>query len=52
MVGATERSGTICSEEKNVSYLTDSLTGIIGGDYDQDEMRQERLREKYEEQRK
>ncbi len=31
-----------------VSYLTDSLTGILKGDMDMDQAREERLREKYE----
>ena len=31
-----------------VSYLTDSLTGILKGDHDPDRARTERLREKYE----
>lgn len=40
--------GRFVPKKETVSYLT----GIIKGNYDQDEMRQERLREKYEEQRK
>lgn len=31
-----------------VSYLTDSLTGILKGDTDIDQVKEERLREKYE----
>ncbi len=31
-----------------VSYLTDSLTGILKGDMDMDQARKERLSEKYE----
>ena len=31
-----------------VSYLTDSLTGILKGDVDMDQAREERLRDKYE----
>ena len=31
-----------------VSYLTDSLTGILKGDMDIDQAREERLRKKYE----
>ena len=31
-----------------VSYLTDSLTGILHGDHDLDEARAERVRAKYE----
>ena len=30
-----------------VSYLTDSLTGILKGNYDMDEVKSERLKEKY-----
>lgn len=30
-----------------VSYLTDSLTGILKGDYDLDQIKEERLKEKY-----
>ncbi len=30
-----------------VSYLTDSLKGILKGDYDLDEIKEERLKEKY-----
>lgn len=30
-----------------VSYLTDSLTGILKGDYDLKEAKEERLRDKY-----
>lgn len=40
--------GRFVPKKETVSYLTDSLAGIIKGNYDQDEMRQERLREKYE----
>ena len=31
-----------------VSYLTDSLTGILKGDMDMDQAKEERLRKKYE----
>jgi prevent-host-death family protein len=31
-----------------ISYLTDSLTGILKGDTDLDEAKKERLKEKYE----
>lgn len=31
-----------------VSYLTDALTGILKGNYDLDQAREERLKEKYE----
>ena len=31
-----------------VSYLTDSLTGVLKGNYDLDEVKSERLKEKYE----
>ena len=40
--------GRFVPKEATVSYLTDSLTGIIKGDYDLDQVRQERLRGKYE----
>lgn len=34
--------------EASVSYLTDSLKGILKGNYDMDEIKAERLKEKYE----
>ncbi|MCD8216807.1 MAG: type II toxin-antitoxin system prevent-host-death family antitoxin [Clostridiales bacterium] len=40
--------GRFIPKSATVSYLTDSLTGILKGDYDMDEARTERLREKYE----
>lgn len=40
--------GRFIPRDAAVSYLTDSLTGILKGDYDFDLMREERLREKYE----
>ena len=40
--------GRFIPREKAVSYLTDSLTGILKGDMDADQAREERLREKYE----
>lgn len=40
--------GRFVPKSATVSYLTDSLTGILKGDYDLDEMKSERLREKYE----
>lgn len=39
--------GRLISKDATVSYLTDSLTGILKGDYDLDEAREEGLREKY-----
>lgn len=39
--------GRLISKDATVSYLTDSLTGILKGDYDLDEARAEGLREKY-----
>lgn len=40
--------GRFIPRAKAVSYLTDSLTGILKGDMDVDQAREERLREKYE----
>lgn len=40
--------GRFIPREAVVSYLTDSLTGILSGDADIDQAREERLREKYE----
>ncbi len=40
--------GRFIPRETAVSYLTDSLTGILKGDIDMDQAREERLREKYE----
>ncbi|MCD7717686.1 MAG: type II toxin-antitoxin system prevent-host-death family antitoxin [Lachnospiraceae bacterium] len=40
--------GRFVPKSATVSYLTDSLTGILKGDYDLDEMKSERLREKHE----
>ena len=39
--------GRFVPKEAAVSYLTDSLTGILKGDYDLDEIKSERLCEKY-----
>ena len=39
--------GRFIPKDATVSYLTDSLTGIIKGNYDLDEMKSERLKEKY-----
>lgn len=38
----------VVPREQAVSYLTDSLKGILKGDYDLDDARAERLAEKYE----
>lgn len=38
----------VVPREKAVSYLTDSLTGILKGDYSLEDARSERLAEKYE----
>ena len=38
--------GRFIPREAAVSYLTDSLTGILSGDADIDQAREERLREK------
>jgi prevent-host-death family protein len=40
--------GRFIPKDATVSYLTDSLTGILKGNYDLDEARTERLKEKYE----
>lgn len=40
--------GRFIPKDAAVSYLTDSLTGILKGDYNLDEAKAERLREKYE----
>ena len=39
--------GRFIPKDATVSYQTDSLTGIIKGNYDLDEMKSERLKEKY-----
>lgn len=40
--------GRFVPHEASVSYLTDSLKGILKGHYDLDEVKTERLMEKYE----
>ncbi len=40
--------GRFIPKETAVSYLTDSLKGILPGNSDPDQAREERLREKYE----
>jgi prevent-host-death family protein len=40
--------GRFIPKDATVSYLTDSLMGILKGDYDIDEAKTERLKEKYE----
>lgn len=40
--------GRFIPKESAVSYLTDSLTGILHGDHDLDQIREEELRKKYE----
>jgi len=40
--------GRFIPKDSAVSYLTDSLTGILKGNYDLDKMKAERLKEKYE----
>ena len=40
--------GRFIPKEKAISYLTDSLTGILKGNYDYDDAREEALKEKYE----
>lgn len=39
--------GRFISKDATVSYLTDSLTGIIKGNYNLNEEKSERLKEKY-----
>lgn len=39
--------GRFIPREATISYLTDSLTGILKGNYDLDEVKEERLKEKY-----
>ena len=40
--------GRFIPKSTAVSYLTDSLTGVLKGKYDLDQEREARLREKYE----
>ena len=40
--------GRLIPRDAAVSYLTDSLTGILKGNTDLDQQRKERLKEKYE----
>lgn len=40
--------GRFIPKNAAVSYLTDSLTGILKNEYDLDEVKAERLKEKYE----
>ena len=40
--------GRFIPKDAAVSYLTDSLTGILQKNYDFDEVKAERLKEKYE----
>lgn len=40
--------GRFIPKETAVSYLTDSLTGILKGNYDLGQEKEERLKEKYE----
>lgn len=39
--------GRFIPKDATVSYLTDSLTGILKGNYDLDAAKEERLKEKY-----
>ena len=41
------KNGKEVPKDATVSYLTDSLTGILQEDYDLDEAKEESLREKY-----
>lgn len=40
--------GRLIPKAKTVSYLTDSLTGLLKKNYDYDDAREEALKEKYE----
>lgn len=40
--------GRFVPKEAAVSYLTDALTGVLKGNYEMDEVREEGLKEKYE----
>lgn len=40
--------GRFIPKDAAVSYLTDSLTGILKGNYNLNEVKEERLREKYD----
>ena len=40
--------GRFIPKAKTVSYLTDSLTGLLKSDYDYEDAREEALKEKYE----
>ncbi len=40
--------GRFVPKDAAISYLTDSLTGILKGDYDLNQAREEGLKEKYE----
>ncbi|MBR4410377.1 MAG: type II toxin-antitoxin system prevent-host-death family antitoxin [Firmicutes bacterium] len=40
--------GRFIPKDAAVSYLTDSLTGILSNNYSLDQAKEERLREKYE----
>ena len=40
--------GRFIPKDAAVTYLTDSLTGILKGNYDLKKVKEERLREKYE----
>lgn len=40
--------GRLIPKDATVSYLTDSLTGILKEDYALDKVKEERLKEKYE----
>jgi len=40
--------GRFVPKETTISYLTDSLTGVLKGNYDLNQVREEGLKEKYE----
>ena len=39
--------GRLVPKDATISYLTDSLTGILRGTYDMESVKEERLRDKY-----
>lgn len=41
---ATEEAAKLISREKTVSFLTDSLVGVLSGNYDDKEIRAERMK--------
>ncbi len=39
-----KEAARLISREKNAAFLTDSLIGVLKHDYDEDEMREERIK--------